>query len=281
MTTKICSTCKLEKNLSDFTKNKSRPDGYSVQCKVCKKAYYEENYVSVRKVPLLSEEERKERALFRSQLYNSKEETKEKKKKYWESNAKQIGLKRQRKRQENQEEYLLRDKQYRDENRERIRQYNKQYLKSEKAKSWRKTYRTKKIQTDIKFAINGRIRTSLRNTLANLSIYKKGSHWENILGYTSQQLIEHLETTLPEGITLNMALKQKKSFHIDHIIPISAYTITSIDDLELKKCWNYRNLRMLEASENINKANMLDMELVKKFNIEDLLPKDAGTEHCP
>lgn len=37
---KTCSVCKKEKTYLDFYKNKSRKDGYSVDCKLCRKEYY-------------------------------------------------------------------------------------------------------------------------------------------------------------------------------------------------------------------------------------------------
>jgi hypothetical protein len=34
---KLCTTCKVEKPLTEFHKNKSKPDGHALQCKSCKK----------------------------------------------------------------------------------------------------------------------------------------------------------------------------------------------------------------------------------------------------
>ena len=39
METKICRTCKQEKLLSEFNKDKRQKDGYATQCKECKHAY--------------------------------------------------------------------------------------------------------------------------------------------------------------------------------------------------------------------------------------------------
>lgn len=43
METKICSKCKEEKKLCNFTKDKRRKDGYYVYCKGCRKIIYNEN----------------------------------------------------------------------------------------------------------------------------------------------------------------------------------------------------------------------------------------------
>ena len=45
--TKICSDCKIEKSLSEFTVDKRSPTGITKRCKLCTKLkakqYYEEN----------------------------------------------------------------------------------------------------------------------------------------------------------------------------------------------------------------------------------------------
>ena len=37
ITTKKCSTCKEEKRITEFNKNKSRKDGHEYICRLCKK----------------------------------------------------------------------------------------------------------------------------------------------------------------------------------------------------------------------------------------------------
>jgi hypothetical protein len=64
---------------------------------------------------------------------------------------------------------------------------------------------------------------------------------------------------------------------VDHIIPVSLFDHK--DKIEIKKCWNLRNLRYLPAAENISKSNTLDIKLIKEYDIEDLLPK-TWKEKC-
>jgi hypothetical protein len=59
--------------------------------------------------------------------------------------------------------------------------------------------------------------------------------------------------------------------HIDHIIPVKLYDFENIE--EIKKCWNPKNLRLIPGIENIKKSDNLDFVLIKKYNIEHLLPK--------
>lgn len=65
MGTKVCYTCKLEKPLSEFHKNKANKDGLQKQCKVChidtKKAYRENNKERVKATQKAYLENNKER----------------------------------------------------------------------------------------------------------------------------------------------------------------------------------------------------------------------------
>jgi len=51
METKICRTCKQEKPLSEFNKDKRQKDGYATQCKECKHAYDKARYERIKNDP--------------------------------------------------------------------------------------------------------------------------------------------------------------------------------------------------------------------------------------
>ena len=44
-------------------------------------------------------------------------------------------------------------------------------------------------------------------------------------------------------------------WHIDHIVPVSSFTITSADDADFKACWALTNLRPMWADENRSKGD--------------------------
>ena len=44
---RICRTCKQEKPLSEFNKDKRHSSGYATQCKECKRAYDRSRYEKV------------------------------------------------------------------------------------------------------------------------------------------------------------------------------------------------------------------------------------------
>jgi hypothetical protein len=82
---------------------------------------------------------------------------------------------------------------------------------------------------------------------------KRGKHWENLIGYTSQDLKDHIEKIFQSGMSWdNYGLWQ-----IDHIIPKSFFKYTSTDDVEFKYCWSLNNLQPLWAFDNISKSDKI------------------------
>ena len=70
---------------------------------------------------------------------------------------------------------------------------------------------------------------------------------------------------------------KNENIDIDHIIPISAYNLSNREDI--KKCWNPLNLRFLNSYKNRNlKRNKIDMNLIKYYKIEHLLPEGLNTK---
>jgi len=99
----------------------------------------------------------------------------------------------------------------------------------------------------------------LRNRLSqniSVAIYqslkgnKQGNHWENLVGYTLQELIPHLENLFKP----DMSWENMGKWHIDHIRPISSFDFNSYNDPEFKQCWALKNLQPLWASENLSKG---------------------------
>lgn len=127
--------------------------------------------------------------------------------------------------------------------------------------------KTNRFKNDINYRLNTLIGNAIRNTVKDKGVKK----WEQLAGYSISTLQKHLETTLPENVSWNDYLSG--GYHIDHIIPVSMFNFKSYQDPEFKKCWNYRNLRILTGTDNLHKLATYDPELIKKYNISDLLPK--------
>ncbi|HPG52320.1 MAG TPA: hypothetical protein PLL11_17220 [Spirochaetota bacterium] len=65
-----------------------------------------------------------------------------------------------------------------------------------------------------------------------------------------------------------MTWENISKWHIDHIIPVSAFNFNSPDDIDFKRCFALNNLRPLWAVENIKKGWRIN----KPFQPSLLLP---------
>lgn len=82
---------------------------------------------------------------------------------------------------------------------------------------------------------------------------KNGHKWEDLVGYTCEDLMSHLESQFKDG----MSWGNKGQWHIDHIIPRSYFHFNSPEDTEFKDCWALSNLQPLWAEDNLTKYTMV------------------------
>ena len=226
--TKTCSKCKIEKNISYFGTDKYRKDGYLPQCKDCRneysKKYHTENKDSIHK----------------------------RKKEYYQTEAGQEYLKEysQKHYQEDKENILLRNKNWREKNKEYRKEYHKKYSSNNRDKI--NAYDRKRRKSSIKVRLDENFSKCIYKALKTINESKKDIGWEKVVGYTTTQLVEHLESNFkPEMNWENYG----SYWHIDHITPKSWFKYSSYEDESFKKCWSLDNLQPLEAKENRKKGN--------------------------
>ena len=119
-------------------------------------------------------------------------------------------------------------------------------------REWMKKFR-KIPKNKIDGSISGNIWHSLKEK-------KNGRHWEDLVGYTLQDLMKHLENLFDE----NMNWENYGSYwEIDHKTPKSWFRYEIAEDLEFKKCWALENLQPLEISLNRSKKNYYEEIVVK------------------
>lgn len=116
--------------------------------------------------------------------------------------------------------------------------------------------------------IKHNLRVSLGNFIRKHKSEKKCSAIK-LVGCDIECLKKHLENQFQPGMSWDNW--SRTGWHIDHIIPLNLFDVS--DTNHQKKCFNYRNLRPLWAKENISKQDTLDMDLIKSYGIEDLLPE--------
>ena len=118
----------------------------------------------------------------------------------------------------------------------------------------RRVIHKQRLKNDIVYRIKNYTSCFVNVTLRNRSVKKTHSFWK-VVGYTPQDLINHLQSLFKDG----MCWENRKDWHIDHIIPQSKFMFNSITDEEFKKCWALKNLQPLWAIDNIKKGNKLSV----------------------
>jgi hypothetical protein len=253
---KQCAKCGKIKHISNFYIKKDR---FSSYCKTCEAKEKRERYKRIKnKVKKRSKEYYK----------NNKEKIREHKKEYHKNNKEKIREYWKKYRIKNIDKIKEYAKKYYLKNKEELKEYKKNYYertkdgvreeKNKRAREYyinnhskflekqKRQYENNKTKSGFKISrnISRMINHSLRGN-------KNGYHWEDLLGYTLEDLKQHLENQFKEG----MSWDNYGEWHIDHIIPISWFEFKSYNDSEFKQCWALTNLQPLWAEENISKNN--------------------------
>lgn len=157
---------------------------------------------------------------------------------------------------------------YRENNKEKIKNIQREYVKNNKEKikeytknhrddnreKYRKTWRTyvkNRRDNDIKFKLLMNMRHRIYLALKGNS---KSDHTLNLIGCTVEELWIHLENKFDDKMTR----ENYGEWHIDHIKPCSLFNFDN--ELEQRKCFNYRNLQPMHRIENIFKNNKYDYD---------------------
>lgn len=142
-------------------------------------------------------------------------------------------------------------REYRKSNIERIRENERKWACNNKDK-YRKTQREtsqRRRKIDPKFRIDCNMGSLIWHTLRGK---KAGKKWEDLIGYTTEDLMEHLERQFDENMNWD---NYGTYWDVDHIKPKSLFKYSSPNDLGFKKCWALKNLQPLEHIANIKKSN--------------------------
>jgi len=156
--------------------------------------------------------------------------------------------------QKHKEEIKEQQRQYYQINRDKIRGRQNKYQKEYYLKTIgnRKKYKKERYRNNWEYNLNIKINSLIRWSLKG---NKNDKHWENLVGYTMEDLIRHLQSTIPNGYIWQDFLDGK--LQIDHVIPISVWNFTRPEHPDFKRCWALENLQLLPARENIVKQNKL------------------------
>lgn len=137
-------------------------------------------------------------------------------------------------------------------NRNHLREYHRQWrIKNlDHLRETKRNYEKTRKSKDPVYKLISNFRTAICTVLKEHNIVKY-NHYFEALGYTQQDLINHLDSLLNDGMTWENYGK----WHVDHKIPIDAFNFMSMNDPEFKKCWSLENLQPMWEEENISKGN--------------------------
>lgn len=107
----------------------------------------------------------------------------------------------------------------------------------------------RKAATDPQFRLHSNVSRAIRSGLNN----KRGCRWEKLVGYTVDDLRVHLERQFTRAMGWHNYGRGAGKWHIDHIVPQSAFSFTSPGDPDFRACWALTNLRPMWGAENISK----------------------------
>lgn len=241
---KICTSCKKEKEFSDFHKRTASRDGFALVCKTCLVAFKKQYY----SIPKNLEKDKERQRIWRQNNLEKKRNAN----KEWVAN----NLTRNR---EYQKVWArkYRETHKRDQSLDKDRKRQWALANPEKVRiSARKA--NAKARSTTKGKLNGAIAAGVGYSLRHGGGNKKGRKWEQLVGYTVIHLKSHLEKQFSSGMNWE---NYGRYWQIDHIIPISAFNFQSPEDIDFRKCWSLSNLRPLQSRENQSKND----KLIKPF----------------
>ncbi len=119
----------------------------------------------------------------------------------------------------------------------------------DKARNLQKV-RNNKIRATPKGALNHAMYTTICKVLNG---NKRNRNWESLVEYSVDQLKKHLERHFLPG----MSWENRNEWHVDHIIPLSAFNYEKPEDIDFKRAWTLKNLQPLWKLENISKGKKL------------------------
>lgn len=227
MKTKVCGRCKKKKFITEFYKNDTRKDKLRNQCKECDKKWYQKNFEKIKK--------------YQQKWYQDNSEKRKKQATKWKQDnfekQREINKKSCRKwRENNPKKYKEAVRKWQKNNPEKIREKSKRWLSIPK----------------------NRLNSNISNAISkSLKGNKKGRHWEDIIGYTLEKLMSHLEKQFKPNMNWNNY--GYYGWHIDHIRPQASFNFTFYKDKEFKECWALENLRPLWWKDNLSKGKTISI----------------------
>jgi hypothetical protein len=145
-------------------------------------------------------------------------------------------------------------KKWSEKNRDHLNEYHQKWREKniDKHREYKRKYEKHRKDTDPLYKLISNFRTAIYQVLKENRVDKNQSYFD-VLQYTPEQLIVHLEKQFTERITW----ENYGEWHVDHKLPISSFNIQEMGDSEFMKCWSLENLQPMWGEENIRKSNKI------------------------
>lgn len=255
---KICDKCNKNKPITEFNRRNVSKDGLCSQCRDCYNSNRKKSIPEQKTNSIVSQTKKCNTCLIEKSLSEFKQTKKSNDGHYHKCKScwKPVEW--------NKEKQKASEKKYVQNNPEKIR------LK------WKRD--STKINRRIRDSLNKRIKEAFYSQKQN-----KSNKTFDYVGCSKNDLKRWFEYLFTE----NMSWDNYGKWHIDHVIPCASFDLSS--DNEIKKCFNWKNLRPCWGEENIEKSSKIIAELIQKqeINVNNFLniplpnhhgDRDGGTE---
>lgn len=148
----------------------------------------------------------------------------------------------------NKDKLKEKQKQWRHENPDKVKQRYSTPEAKEKRRLLKQAWDRKKMK-DPMYRLSNNLRGNMYHALKAKKGFRK---WEDLVGYTLQDLINHLQPNLNNSMTWE---NYGELWQVDHITPKSWFKYASTNDPQFKECWALSNLQPKLKIDNIRKGN--------------------------
>ena len=168
--------------------------------------------------------------------------------------GREIALKKHESKPETKERKKKNHKKWAEQNKEHLKEYLKEYREknTEKIKKTKRDYERNRKASDPLYKLISNFRTAIYQVLKESNV-DKNKHYFDILQYTPESLIKHLESQFEN----NMNWDNYGEWHVDHKLPITSFNIEEMGDEEFMRCWSLDNLQPMWGNDNIRKSNKI------------------------
>jgi hypothetical protein len=166
--------------------------------------------------------------------------------------GREVAMKKYESKPETKERKRKNYKKWSESRRDYLNDYHQKWREKniDKHRENKRNYEKTRKHNDPLYKLISNFRTAIYQVLKESNV-AKNKHYFDILQYTPESLINHLESQFDE----NMNWENYGEWHVDHKLPITSFNIQEMGDEEFMRCWSLDNLQPMWGTDNIRKSN--------------------------